>query len=128
PLRGEVVADTYLSIPKLLDAAKRTGARAVHPGYGFLAENAEFAEACVMAGLTWIGPRAEAIRSMASKVEAKRLATSHGVPVLPSAELDGDDRAAWRDAAERVGYPVLVKASAGGGGKGMRRVDDPSEL
>jgi acetyl/propionyl-CoA carboxylase alpha subunit len=128
PLGGEVVADTYLSIPKLLDAAKRTGATAVHPGYGFLAENAEFAEACVMAGLTWIGPSAKAIRSMASKVEAKRLAASHGVPVLPSAELDGDDRAAWRDAAERVGYPVLVKASAGGGGKGMRRVDDPGDL
>jgi propionyl-CoA carboxylase alpha chain len=128
PLGGEVVADTYLSIPKLLDAAKRAGATAVHPGYGFLAENPEFAEACVVAGLTWIGPSAEAIRSMASKVEAKRLAASHGVPVLPSAELDGDDRAAWQDAAARVGYPVLVKASAGGGGKGMRRVDDPGDL
>jgi len=128
PLGGEVVADTYLSIPKLLDAAERTGATAVHPGYGFLAENADFADACAMAGLTWIGPGAGAIRSMASKVEAKRLAASHGVPVLTSAELDGDDQSAWRDAGEQVGYPLLVKASAGGGGKGMRRVDDAGDL
>src|SRR3954449_9693063 len=107
---------SYLNVDAILDAARRTGADAVHPGYGFLAENAAFAWAVQDAGLTWVGPSPAAIGKMGSKVEAKRLMRDAGVPVLP----DGD--------AEDVGYPLLVKASAGGGGKGMRIVRSPDDL
>ncbi|HET6831343.1 MAG TPA: biotin carboxylase N-terminal domain-containing protein [Solirubrobacterales bacterium] len=126
PLAGSAAAETYLMIDVLLDAAARTGADAVHPGYGFLAENAEFAERVLGAGLVWIGPPPAAIAAMGSKVRARELMEAAGVPVVPGRALaDGDDLAA---AGEGVGYPLLVKASAGGGGKGMRPVAEPGEL
>ncbi|MGA1597266.1 MAG: acetyl-CoA carboxylase biotin carboxylase subunit, partial [Candidatus Nanopelagicales bacterium] len=126
PLRGATSAETYLDVEQIIDAVRRSGADAVHPGYGFLSENAGFAEAMGAAGVTWIGPTPESIRAMALKVEAKRLASSAGVPLVPGAELgDGVDAAA---VAAEVGYPLLVKASAGGGGKGMRIVERPEDL
>ena len=126
PLRGATSAETYLDVEQILEAVRRSGADAVHPGYGFLSENAGFAEQMMAAGVTWIGPTPESIRAMALKVEAKRLAASAGVPLVPGAELgDGVDAAA---AAAEVGYPLLVKASAGGGGKGMRIMERPGDL
>ena len=126
PLHGATSAETYLDVEQILDAVRRSGADAVHPGYGFLSENAGFAEQMMAAGVTWIGPTPESIRAMALKVEAKRLAASAGVPLVPGAELgDGVDAAA---VAAEVGYPLLVKASAGGGGKGMRIVERPEDL
>ena len=126
PLRGATSAETYLDVEQILDAVRRSGADAVHPGYGFLSENAAFAEQMAAAGVTWIGPTPDSIRAMALKVEAKRLAATAGVPLVPGAELgDGVDAAA---VAAEVGYPLLVKASAGGGGKGMRIVERPEDL
>ncbi len=126
PLAGRTAKDTYLDIDAVLEAARLTGADAVHPGYGFLAENAEFATRVADAGLVWIGPPPAAIDAMGSKVRARALMEEAGVPIVPGCELgDGDDLAA---AGERVGYPLLVKASAGGGGKGMRPVAEPGDL
>ena len=125
PLGGTTAAESYLDIDAVLDAAVRTGADAVHPGYGFLAENATFATRVEEAGLVWIGPPPEAIEAMGSKVRARKLMEAAGVPIGPGRELGDDDLAA---AAEEVGYPLLVKASAGGGGKGMRPVAGPAEL
>ncbi|MFF0560130.1 biotin carboxylase N-terminal domain-containing protein [Streptomyces sp. NPDC004266] len=116
-------AESYLSVPALLDAAKRTGAQAVHPGYGFLAENAAFAQACADAGLVFIGPSAGAISLMGDKIRAKETVKAAGVPVVPGA-ADPDLEAAARE----LGAPVLLKPSAGGGGKGMRLVRDLSTL
>ena len=127
-LPGVAPADTYLRHDLILDAAARTGADAVHPGYGFLAENAEFATACGDAGLTFIGPPPSAIASMGSKIEAKRLMRDAGVPILEGVEVGDLDDAALRSAADDVGYPILVKASAGGGGKGMRIVVEADDL
>jgi acetyl/propionyl-CoA carboxylase alpha subunit len=127
-LGGSTPAESYLDTAKLLAAARATGADAVHPGYGFLAEDPVFAAACADAGLTWIGPPPQVIRVMASKIEAKRIAAGAGAPLLPSATLDADDPDGWRQAADRVGYPLLVKASAGGGGKGMHAVSEPKAL
>jgi acetyl-CoA carboxylase biotin carboxylase subunit len=126
---GESAASaSYLAIPALLAAAARTGADAIHPGYGFLAENADFAAACEAAGVTFIGPSAAVIRRMGSKREARRLAASVGVPIVPG--YDGDDSSDARliAAAREIGYPVMVKASAGGGGKGMRIVARAADL
>jgi propionyl-CoA carboxylase alpha chain len=117
-LPGNTPAETYLRIDLVLDAARRTGADAVHPGYGFLAENAEFATAVTDAGLTWVGPPAKAIAAMGDKMEAKALLAEAGVPMLPT----------WTDADDITGFPVLVKASAGGGGRGMRVVRDAADL
>ena len=127
-LGGSTPAESYLDSAKLLDAALATGADAVHPGYGFLSEQAAFARAVVDAGLTWVGPHPEAIATMGDKLRAKQLAQDAGVPTLPSAELTGDDESAWRAAALDVGYPLLVKAAAGGGGRGMRLVGGEAEL
>ena len=120
--------ESYLSIDRLLEAAAATGAQAVHPGYGFLSENAGFARACATAGLVFIGPSPAAIEAMGDKIRAKQLAAAAGVPVVPGlAEPGLSDADLVRGAAE-VGFPVLVKPSAGGGGKGMRRVEDPADL
>ncbi|MFZ4298090.1 biotin carboxylase N-terminal domain-containing protein [Streptomyces cinereoruber] len=116
-------AESYLSVPALLDAARRTGAQAVHPGYGFLAENAGFARACAEAGLVFIGPSAEAISLMGDKIRAKETVKAAGVPVVPGA---ADPELA--EAARELGAPVLLKPSAGGGGKGMRLVRDLAVL
>ncbi|HYB98819.1 MAG TPA: biotin carboxylase N-terminal domain-containing protein [Candidatus Limnocylindrales bacterium] len=126
-LGGSTSAESYLAIDKLLTAAKQTGADAVHPGYGFLAENAGFARAVADAGLTFVGPTPEAIDAMGDKIRAREAAERAGVPVLPSAPVS-QDPGANREAAERLGFPVLVKAAAGGGGRGMRRVDDAAAL
>lgn len=120
--------ESYLRAEHVLEAARATGAEAVHPGYGFLSENADFAEACVAAGVVFIGPPAKAIRAMGSKSAAKALMDSAGVPLVPG--YHGDDQRAEHLAAqaERIGYPVIIKASAGGGGKGMRIVRDPGDF
>ncbi|HZP99094.1 MAG TPA: acetyl/propionyl/methylcrotonyl-CoA carboxylase subunit alpha [Reyranella sp.] len=120
--------DSYLVVDRLIDAARRTGAEAVHPGYGFLSENAGFAEACAKAGVVFIGPPPSAIRAMGSKSEAKKIMEKAKVPLVPG--YHGDDQAPEllaREAA-RIGYPVLIKASAGGGGKGMRVVESADKF
>ena len=121
---------SYLDVARILEAARVCGADAVHPGYGFLSENAGFAEACGKAGLIFVGPRAAAIRDMGSKIVSKRIAERAGVPVIPSFQAP-DYASLLREApaaAGRLGYPILVKAAAGGGGKGMRVVEDASGL
>jgi 3-methylcrotonyl-CoA carboxylase alpha subunit len=115
--------ESYLVIEKIIDAAKRTGAQAIHPGYGFLSENEDFAEACAANGLVFIGPPASAIRAMGSKSAAKTLMEQAGVPLTPGYHGDNQDPAFLKAQADGIGYPVLIKASSGGGGKGMRRVD-----
>jgi len=127
-LGGRSPADSYLRIEAIVEAAVEAGADAVHPGYGFLSENAGFARACTERGLAFIGPPADAIDLMGSKLEARRLMQDAGVPVLPGTDLTGLDDGAIRDAADTIGWPVLVKASYGGGGRGMRVVRDPEEL
>ena len=127
-LPGSTPSETYLDIDAVMGAAKKTGADAIHPGYGFLAENAEFARRVIDAGLTWIGPSPEAIEVMGSKLRSKALVESAGVPTLPAIDLSALDEKTAMDAAAGLGYPVLVKASAGGGGKGMRVVGDPTAL
>lgn len=120
--------ESYLSIERIVDAAARTGAQAIHPGYGFLAENAEFARACAAAGLVFIGPTPHAIDVMGDKIRAKLAVSAAGVPVVPgrtAPNMNDDDLVA---AASELGFPVLIKPSAGGGGKGMHVVDDPSRL
>ena len=115
-LDGVTAIETYLDIAKILAAAERTGADAVHPGYGFLSENAEAARACEAAGLTWVGPSPDAIAAMGDKIAAKQMMSDAGVPTLPSGE------------PSEIGFPLLVKASAGGGGRGMRIVESPDDL
>lgn len=119
---------SYLSVPALLDAARRSGAQAVHPGYGFLAENAGFARACAKAGLVFIGPPADAISLMGDKIRAKETVAAAGVPVVPGSSGSGLSDAQLGDAAREIGTPVLLKPSAGGGGKGMRLVRDETLL
>ncbi|MBV9655386.1 MAG: acetyl/propionyl/methylcrotonyl-CoA carboxylase subunit alpha [Acetobacteraceae bacterium] len=120
--------DSYLAIETIIGVARRSGAEAIHPGYGFLSENAAFAEACAAAGVVWVGPPARAIRAMGSKAAAKALMGRAGVPLVPG--YHGDDQSPDVLAAEagRIGYPVLIKASAGGGGKGMRVVERADAL
>ncbi|MFJ1802779.1 acetyl-CoA carboxylase biotin carboxylase subunit [Streptomyces sp. NPDC088180] len=121
-------SESYLNVPALLEAARRTGAQAVHPGYGFLAENAGFAQACADAGLVFIGPPASAISLMGDKIRAKETVAAYGVPVVPGSSGSGLTDAQLESAAREIGTPVLLKPSAGGGGKGMRLVRDASVL
>ena len=121
-------ADSYLNIEAIVAAAQRAGAQAVHPGYGFLAENADFAEACMAAGLVFVGPPPAAIRTLGSKAAAKALMAKAGVPLVPGYHGAEQDLATLEQAAAGTGYPVLIKASAGGGGKGMRIVERPEDF
>jgi acetyl-CoA carboxylase biotin carboxylase subunit len=121
-------SESYLRIDKILDAAKQHEAEAIHPGYGFLSENADFADACAAAGIVFIGPPADAIRKMGSKTSARKIAIAAGAPVVPGAEERIGAIEQAREIAGRLGYPVLIKAAAGGGGKGMRRVDREEDL
>src|SRR5579864_7440606 len=126
PIGGPAATDSYLNIPAILEAARRTRADAIHPGYGFLAENPELAAACENAGIVFIGPRSSVIRAMGSKVEARKLAQEAGLQVVPSVhgmpgQVDEGDFA-------KVGFPLLIKASAGGGGRGMRIVRNANEF
>jgi 3-methylcrotonyl-CoA carboxylase alpha subunit len=128
PIGGPAPKDSYLKGDAIIAAAKATGAQAIHPGYGFLSENPDFVEAVEAAGLVFIGPSASAIRAMGLKDAAKRLMQEAGVPVVPGYHGDNQDPEHLSGAADAIGYPVLIKAVAGGGGKGMRRVDDPREF
>jgi 3-methylcrotonyl-CoA carboxylase alpha subunit len=120
--------DSYLRSDRIIDAARKSDARAVHPGYGFLSENAEFADACAHAGLAFIGPPPQAIRAMGSKSAAKEIMGKAGVPLVPGYHGESQDAQTLAREAQRIGYPVLIKASAGGGGKGMRIVATPDRL
>ncbi|MEO0467387.1 MAG: biotin carboxylase N-terminal domain-containing protein [Pseudomonadota bacterium] len=121
-------ADSYLNVEAILGAAKITGADAIHPGYGFLSENADFAEAVIEAGLKWVGPKPDTIRSMGLKDEAKRIAEEAGVPVLPGYRGEKQTAAALKTEAATIGYPLLIKAVAGGGGRGIRAVHKAGQL
>jgi 3-methylcrotonyl-CoA carboxylase alpha subunit len=122
PIGPAPARDSYLNIGAVIGAARASGAQAVHPGYGFLSENPDFAEACERAGLTYIGPSAAAIRAMGSKAAAKSLMSRAGVPVVPGYHGDDQHPDHLAEEARRTGFPVLIKASAGGGGRGMRTV------
>jgi 3-methylcrotonyl-CoA carboxylase alpha subunit len=121
-------ADSYLHADRIIEVARRTGAQAVHPGYGFLAENAKFAQACADAGVTFIGPPAAAMRAMGDKSAAKTVMEKAGVQTVPGYHGDDQSDATLRSHAQRIGYPVLIKASSGGGGKGMRAVPAPGDF
>jgi 3-methylcrotonyl-CoA carboxylase alpha subunit len=121
-------AESYLNIDAILAAAKATGAQAIHPGYGFLSENEDFAAACQRAGVVFIGPSADAIAAMGDKAAAKRLMEKAGVPLVPGYHGEGQDPALLEKEAARIGFPVLIKPSAGGGGKGMRVVRERREF
>jgi 3-methylcrotonyl-CoA carboxylase alpha subunit len=125
PLRGTELKDTYLNVDKIISLAKAHGAEAIHPGYGFLSENHLFAEACEQNGLVFIGPRSELIRLMGNKIESRSTVAGLGIPVTTAAISDGNDPGKY---AAELGYPLLIKAAAGGGGKGMRIVHHPDEL
>jgi acetyl-CoA carboxylase biotin carboxylase subunit len=125
---GSAPKDSYLRWEKILEAAKATGAEAIHPGYGFLSENEEFAQACADAGLVFIGPPPSAIKAMGLKAESKQLMEKAGVPLVPGYHGHDQDPALLQREADRIGYPVLIKASAGGGGKGMRAVEKAEDF
>jgi 3-methylcrotonyl-CoA carboxylase alpha subunit len=125
---GSAPGDSYLRWERIIEAARATGAEAIHPGYGFLSENEEFARACVKAGLVFIGPPASAIQAMGLKAESKQLMEKAGVPLVPGYHGSDQDPALLQREADRIGYPVLIKASAGGGGKGMRAVDKSEDF
>jgi 3-methylcrotonyl-CoA carboxylase alpha subunit len=127
-LGGSAPKDSYLRWEKILEAAKATGAEAIHPGYGFLSENEEFAQACADAGLVFIGPPPSAIKAMGLKAESKQLMEKAGVPLVPGYHGHDQDPALLQREADRIGYPVLIKASAGGGGKGMRAVEKSEDF
>jgi len=122
PIGPAPAAQSYLRADRILEAARASGAEAIHPGYGFLSENAEFAEACAAAGIAFVGPPPAAIRAMGSKAESKRIMAAAGVPVVPGYHGEAQEDALLASEAARIGFPVLIKASAGGGGKGMRPV------
>ena len=122
------VADSYLNIPRIIAAAEVTGAEAIHPGYGFLAENAEFSEICARSEITFIGPTPEQIRAMGDKATARRTMMEAGVPTVPGSEGIVEDLDEARAVADQIGFPIMIKASAGGGGKGMRVAEDPDNF
>ncbi len=123
-----IPAESYLAVPKIIETAERAGAAAIHPGYGFLAENAEFARACGEAGLTFIGPPPEAIEAMGSKTRAREIMSEAGVPIVPGATKAAEDVEEARQQADEAGYPVAAKAAGGGGGKGFRVAQRPEDL
>jgi len=128
PIGPAPSAESYLRIDRILEAAKRTGAEAIHPGYGFLAENARFAQACIDAGLTFIGPSPASISAMGSKTESRQRMRAAGVPIVPGLEKAVDSFGEIEDFARSAGLPIMIKASAGGGGKGMRLVERMEDL
>ncbi len=121
-------ADSYLNVDAILTVAQATGCDAIHPGYGFLAENADFADACAQAGIAFIGPSGDVIRAMGNKAAARKLMVEAGVPVVPGSDGAVDTAQEAKALADSIGYPVLIKAAAGGGGRGMRRVFEPDQL
>src|SRR6185437_8276637 len=125
---GERAVDSYLRGERIVEAARAAGAEAIHPGYGFLSENADFADAVLAAGLAWIGPPPAAMRAMADKAAARRRVAAIGVPVLEGFDATTSDRSTLRREALRLGFPLMVKAAAGGGGRGMRLVGQESQL
>ena len=131
-LEGDSITETYLNQQQILKIARENGADAIHPGFGFLSERADFAQAVIDSGITWIGPSAMAIEKMGDKMTARTTMKAAGVPVIPGEEIEQDDAEealeAIREASQRVGFPLLLKASSGGGGKGMRVVNMPEEL
>jgi acetyl-CoA carboxylase biotin carboxylase subunit len=128
PIGAAAAAESYLNIRKILDVAARSGADAIHPGYGFLSENAKFAQACVDAGVKFIGPTAAAMEAMGSKTRARQAMEKAGVPFVPGTSRGVESIDEAEQVAARIGYPVMLKAAAGGGGKGMRRVQAPEQL
>ncbi|MGV8841635.1 MAG: biotin carboxylase N-terminal domain-containing protein, partial [Bauldia sp.] len=120
--------ESYLNIPQILAACEITGAEAVHPGYGFLSENARFADILAAHKLTFIGPKADHIRTMGDKIEAKRTAVRLGLPIVPGSNGGVEDLADAKRKADEIGYPVLIKAAAGGGGRGMKVAESPDKL
>jgi acetyl-CoA carboxylase biotin carboxylase subunit len=128
PLGGITSQESYLKWEKIIGIAKEYGAEAIHPGYGFLSENADFAEAVFAEGLTFIGPPADAIRVMGNKTEARKLMIANGIPTVPGTEDAIKDKDKARQTARKIGYPILIKAAAGGGGKGMRLVEDDGQF
>src|SRR5579884_1121664 len=121
-------AESYLNIPAVISAAEITNADAIHPGYGFLSENANFAEVCEASGITFIGPSSDVIRLMGEKDQARRRMAEAGVPIIPGSEGVVPDEDAARAIAKEIGYPLMIKAAEGGGGRGMRMVREPGEL
>jgi acetyl-CoA carboxylase, biotin carboxylase subunit len=128
PIGASAAAESYLNIRKILDVAKRSGADAIHPGYGFLSENAKFAQACADAGVKFIGPTAAAMEAMGSKTRARQAMEKSGVPFVPGTSCGIESFEEAEEVAARIGYPVMLKAAAGGGGKGMRLVPAPEQL
>src|SRR5712671_4107746 len=128
PIGAPAASESYLNIPKILDVAKRSGADAIHPGYGFLSENAKFAQACADAGVKFIGPTAAAMDAMGSKTRARQAMEKAGVPCVPGTSRGVESFAEAERVAAKIGYPVMLKAAAGGGGKGMRLVHAPEQL
>src|SRR5579864_9094643 len=128
PIGAPAAAESYLNIQKILDVAKKSGAEAIHPGYGFLSENARFAQACADAGVKFIGPTPAAMEAMGSKTRARQAMEKAGVPLVPGTARGLQSIEEAEQVAERIGYPVMLKAAAGGGGKGMRLVQAPDRL
>src|SRR5271157_391932 len=128
PVGPAPAAQSYLKTERIIEAAKSTGADAIHPGYGFFSENAGFARAVEAAGLTFIGPPPAAIERMGDKVEARKLMSAAGVPVVPGSPGTLETEEQVRALAQKMGYPIMVKAAAGGGGKGLRLVEDEKDL